>query len=378
MANNGNIASHIIIGVSNDRKNFKSVQNPKLTDDNLQDFCKQAITPPPKVKLYRYKYSSANAPYRDKEFIFIQVGPQARQAFRLSQDFIDYERHICYIRNEVWIRRGATSDLATPEEIARMVAGDSPFTDDDEIENVTYSRLQKDEQQKAVLKDLAIIANEVGCHLIQPENSSESARLLLPIENGSFVLRVAINSSYRYKLGLLREFYEKWQYEHGLLAISLGSVSEGSLPFNLKIKAKEKWGWFAHFTDEVLWKTHEYWSNLNVPISLDRDVGKINIIAISSAKDTKQLRRRITAAVDDLRQEASFQSAIQETWQATNKNLTKWLKEGWMQYEYEWSSFEKEGYRLIEKFSRSHWSYVRIAGSKAEEAARTILELSKR
>jgi predicted HTH transcriptional regulator len=46
MADNGNVAKHIIIGVSDDGKSFESVANPQLTDDNLQSFCKTALFPP--------------------------------------------------------------------------------------------------------------------------------------------------------------------------------------------------------------------------------------------------------------------------------------------------------------------------------------------
>lgn len=129
MANNGYRASYIFVGVSDDGQSFRSVDNPKLTDDNLQDFCKKAVYPPPKIKVHRQTWKRVRAAYQGKEFLIIQVGPNPRQAFHLAQDFIDYDERVCYRRNEVWIRRGATSDLATPEEIARLVSGKSPYTD---------------------------------------------------------------------------------------------------------------------------------------------------------------------------------------------------------------------------------------------------------
>jgi hypothetical protein len=134
MANNGNIASYILVGVSDDGNAFKSVSNPKLTDDSLQDFCKKNIFPPPKVKLTRKLWAKAEPQHKDKEFVIIQIGPQKRQAFRLTQDFIDYKEGVCYRRNEVWIRRGATSDLAIPEEIARLIEGKSPIENEDVLE----------------------------------------------------------------------------------------------------------------------------------------------------------------------------------------------------------------------------------------------------
>ncbi|RJX17555.1 MAG: ATP-binding protein [Desulforudis sp.] len=145
MSNNGNIVSYIILGVSNDRKNFLSVANPNLKDDDLQVFCKTRIFPPPKVKLIRKSWSKAHTNHKNKEFVIIQIGPHRRQAFRLAQDFINYAEEICYRRNEVWIRRGATSDLATPEEIERLIKGEAIENTPDDIlkqeERLNFSKL---------------------------------------------------------------------------------------------------------------------------------------------------------------------------------------------------------------------------------------------
>ncbi|MBK9211240.1 MAG: ATP-binding protein [Anaerolineales bacterium] len=53
MANNGNISSYLIFGVSDDVKNFASVQNSKLTDENIQSLLKTAIYPPPTVRVFK-------------------------------------------------------------------------------------------------------------------------------------------------------------------------------------------------------------------------------------------------------------------------------------------------------------------------------------
>jgi len=130
MANNGGKrASYIVIGVNDNIADFRSVDNDKLTDDQLQDFCKKAIYPPPRVKVHKENWRRALRPHRGKEFVIIQIGPHRRQAFRLAQDFICYRERVCHRRNEVWIRRGATSDLATPEEIGRLVSGQAPIPD---------------------------------------------------------------------------------------------------------------------------------------------------------------------------------------------------------------------------------------------------------
>src|SRR6266481_1213000 len=119
MANNGSSTSYLLIGVSNDGLDLKSVTNPNLTDDNLQSFCKNAIFPPPKVRVHKL-VAPSSAGYRDEQLIAIQVGPNPRHAYRLNRDFIemkntDPKANFCFRHNEVWIRREATSDLASPE-----------------------------------------------------------------------------------------------------------------------------------------------------------------------------------------------------------------------------------------------------------------------
>src|SRR5215469_11560537 len=74
-ANNGNVASYIIVGVSDDRRNFKSISNIQLTDDNLQAFCKLAIFPPVSLRLTNYKWAGATQAHAGKTFTIIQVGP---------------------------------------------------------------------------------------------------------------------------------------------------------------------------------------------------------------------------------------------------------------------------------------------------------------
>lgn len=154
MANNGYRASYIVVGVSDDGQSFRSVDNPKLTDDNLQDFCKKAIFPPPKVKVHREEWKRASVAHQGKVFVVIQVGPNRRQAFRLAQDFVNYDQRVCYRRNEVWIRRNATSDLATPEEIARLVSGKSPYEDpkaeEKRAERRSFASLSQSEQKALI------------------------------------------------------------------------------------------------------------------------------------------------------------------------------------------------------------------------------------
>jgi len=182
MANNGNVASYIVIGVSDDRKTFQPVTNQKLTDDNLQDFCKKAIYPPPKLKLFRSSWRNASVDHRNKQFVIIQIGPQPRQIFRLAQDFIDYKRNVCHRRNEVWIRRNATTDLAAPEEIARILNGrplEREMLDPKKTkERQNFAHSSRSEQSKIISSATKQIFIKAGYTMLRDKDWPYESRML--------------------------------------------------------------------------------------------------------------------------------------------------------------------------------------------------------
>jgi len=190
MANNGNVASYIMIGIADDRKTFQSVTNQRLTDDNLQDFCKKAIYPPPKLKLSRRSWRKASVDHRNKEFVIIQIGPQPRQIFRLAQDFIDYKRNICYRRNEVWVRRNATTDLATPEEIARIL-NRQPLEQEKldpkkTKERHTFAHASRSEQSKIISSATKQILMKTGYSMLQDNDWPYANRMLSTLSSCTF------------------------------------------------------------------------------------------------------------------------------------------------------------------------------------------------
>jgi len=190
MANNGNVASYIVIGVSDDRKTFHSVTNQRLTDDNLQDFCKRAIYPPPKLKLSRKSWRNASVDHCGKEFVIIQIGPQPRQMFRLAQDFIDYKRNVCYRRNEAWIRRNATTDLATPEEIGRILNG-QPLEQDKldpkkTKERQSFAHASRSEQSKIISSATREIFVNSGYSLLRDKDWPGAIQMFFRLSRYTF------------------------------------------------------------------------------------------------------------------------------------------------------------------------------------------------
>lgn len=125
MANNRDGPSYLIIGVANNGRDFKTVTNPGLTDENLQTFLKESVSPPPRIRLVSIDLPASTAQHAGKRCVVIQIGPHSNQVFRLNRDFISPHNSTTKLRyhfqrNQVWIRRGATSDLASPEEITAL------------------------------------------------------------------------------------------------------------------------------------------------------------------------------------------------------------------------------------------------------------------
>src|SRR5215469_12817598 len=177
MANNGGRASYLLIGVSDKGDHLKPVTNTELTDDNIQTFCKEAIAPPPKVGLHEFLRENSSGAAKEK-FLAVQVGPNPRHAYRLSRDFIDIKnsnekKRFFFRRNEVWIRRGATSDLATPEELVRLAHGHrAPKIEDNSPDVIDFSRLEKSEQLSAMLMEAETFFREIGCTIEKPQTES--------------------------------------------------------------------------------------------------------------------------------------------------------------------------------------------------------------
>lgn len=235
-ANNGNIASYLVIGVADNRNGFKSVENDKLTDDNIQSLCRDYIFPIPKVKLINCCWNNVtDERHKDKKFVIIQVGPQARQCFRFNKNCIDYNKEYCFKKNEVWIRRGATSDLALPEEIKRLLEGKEPIAEIDVENNIKYDRLSKYEFRNIIRRDLSdFVGNINGVWsdktipiLSYPEE--EGNLLSLNINEKNLKLIVIINDKFNEERMIAKILRRKLPFHHGLLIISVGNITNSAL-----------------------------------------------------------------------------------------------------------------------------------------------------
>jgi hypothetical protein len=320
MSNNGNVVSYIIIGISDDGMNFLSVSNNKLTNDNLQAFCKTAIFPPPKVKLFWKLWKKNNSKIAGKNFVIIQIGPQARFPYRLNRDFISYPEKICYRRNEVWIRREATSDIASPEEIARLFKA-SPSEEIKVENNIEYGKLLRHKQTEYMIDDLKKCVEESG-------GIFNDKLLALKINKVRFVWRcislIDCNGNY----AITNIARKDWRYEHGILILVKGKVYRNLLdPISTQrfwsppeVNFKDKWGWFTRLSFGI---------HPEVPMPDYQENLPTMVFTLPNLTDTNNLRKSFFDFLHFLESDKNSFEIARKTRNQINSYLRKWLKKGW-------------------------------------------------
>ncbi|GCD13004.1 AlbA family DNA-binding domain-containing protein [Clostridium tagluense] len=327
-SNNGNTASYLIIGVADSRNGFKSVENDRLTDDNIQNLCKDYIFPIPKVKLINCCWNKVtDERHKDKKFIIIQVGPQARQCFRFNRDCIEYEKKYCFKKNEVWIRREATSDLALPEEIKRLVEGKEPIAEIDVENNIKYDRLSRYEIINVIRQDLldfvgninGVLRNKAIPIFKYPEE--EGNLLSLNINGMNLKIIVIIKEKFNEQGIISKVCRLKLPFHHGLLLISIGNITNSALG-GCPIKIKENWGIFAiknatavkdRIRDLPTTDKKLNW-NLLEPFCLSLD--KVN--------STQILQNKLQGMVNTIIEKEDIGNYIKNIYQRINVCLIKW------------------------------------------------------
>jgi hypothetical protein len=322
MANNGNTASYLLIGVSNDRKSFQDTSSLKLTDDNLQAFVKAAIFPPPRVTV-------TTAEREGHELTIIQVGPQAKQAFRIYRDFIDYNTQTCIRRNDVWIRRNATTDLATPEEIGALLGRRPPKESSPSVDNVQFERLPRNQKASAVFDVLEHLVSELGGQFHRKKE--QSFLIAVPIGQVRFVWQISYfdyspNNGYPF-WNFLRQ---NWMYEHGHLVLSEPRSAKGLLQNVAHTHFRESWGWFSCFSNFRPDRFDVYrHSALDVVVPGDSPPLSYFVFHLHGAKDSDTLQSAFLNLVNFFETNDAYVEEVKAARDKLNAELRRWLQRGW-------------------------------------------------
>lgn len=328
-ANNGNVASYLVIGVSDDIDGFKSVENDRLTDDNLQVLVRDNIFPIPKVKLYRCSWDKpSDIRHKGVTFVIIQIGPQARQCFRFTKDHIGYDKKLCFKKNEVWIRRQAISDLASPEEISRLLEGKDPIAEAPVENNIVYTRLSNNEFRSAIRKDIIEFAQKINAtartetQLVGKTGQKNWNYLILKNINGKKLNLVCLIGEKCNTKGLVSEVCREISaVHHGIILINTGNVTPSALEW-CPIRIKESWGWFCTNSH-----THIGRAIKNLPTNTDKLLfeDKENFcIILEKVDSTQTLQNKLVQMISSLTEKEDINSHIQDIYNVINGSFAKW------------------------------------------------------
>lgn len=215
LANNGNRTSYLLIGIGDDGRSFKTPRNPNLTDDAVQDLVSTAILPIPRVRVLTETLKDRGGA---KLLTVVRVGPNKRRAYAFARDFINHHEKLAFKKHEVWIRRGATSDLASPEEVAALEQGkDLQALDLGGPADRVYGRMPYGERPAATLEDFAAADPRITV-AVQHQLAS------VEVAGRRMLLRVLYSEVIPAESLLHFVLQRAWGYEHGLLVITPGRI----------------------------------------------------------------------------------------------------------------------------------------------------------
>jgi len=365
MSNNGYRNSYIIIGVSDDRRTCRSVQEKGLldpkADDNLQRLCRDSIFPVPSVKLNEicYKGHGISRNIEGKKFVVIKIGPHPRRCFRVTRDLIDYKNHICVRKNDVWIRRNATSDTATPEEIAALVTGKDFARTKPESIGTDYTRAFDQDYSGLVAGDLnplteiAIKLPRVGIYFINLKIGSKKVLMRLHVVLHSNTKNFAyqlIESSFTNIHGNTNYQYHLY---HGILIISQGRFTPSAMNgFDLKIQ--ETWGWYCEVDD-----TYHPYGRYCMPIpndDLDRNDLCLQpqfIVVLDNIKNSLELATRWSEMLNTISTDQDIYSNLINVSAIRSKTIELWFKS--INKRGTQTEYEKQIISYLRKFTNNYF-----------------------
>ena len=326
MANNGAIASYLMIGIGDDRQTLQSVSDQTLNSQNVQTLVRDAIHPRPTIRFHRLKWSDAPPPFKDVDFVVIQIGPNARHAFRLARDFINWQQRFHFRKHEVWIRNEDTSDLATPEQIARLLGlrRMSEAAPEASFKVVQYQKLARINQLTALAADVRDVFEEMGAKVALlpapdrglPEHQ-EHFRVRLLIRGKYFIFRCVFLERLASKHDRYPQMKSCWMCEHGVIAFVTGGFSDAGKFPGLTVDSKARWGALGLLAP----KKHGFFSR-DLPDGFSET--PFSILTLPKLSDTKRLRESLTQVVADLETDDVLFDHLDQARVSMHQELRRW------------------------------------------------------
>lgn len=326
-SNNGNKTNFLLIGVSDDKAKFESVDNLMLLDrkasEKIINLCKENIQPIPVIDVFILEWPKSKEirnEHQGKKFVVIKIGPQRRQCFRFSKDYINYKEGYAYRRNQVWVRRGSTSDLATPEEIKLLIEGKEDG-DKINIEKNDYERVPN-RYEENVIKDLIKFFKDKN--IIYKYNDKEGV-LVGEFEIKSlniFLLVIVLNKVN--DLNVLNIVLKRKEFSHGVLIISKDAISSKSSFKRTNSIYEKGWGYFSYYTT----RTASFKEN-NILIPYQKEVSlKSLFLIIDRVKTNTDLFNKLDRMIKSIDKQEDIFNFFDQVNSEYKKLLKQWYKDG--------------------------------------------------
>ena len=329
MANNGLSTIYLIIGVGDDGQRVESVEDQNLSSQNIHALLRDSIHPRPVINLYRCCWPKAPKPFTKINFVVIRIGPNSRHAYRFSRDMIDNGKGYHFRKNEVWVRNGDTSDLATPEQIGSLLGRTraAQIEPEPSFDITEYKKIKRGEQLKALAEDARALFEESGFRrqniiskgFMASAMCQSQFRILLKIRKTPFLFRCLFVPELTSRQ--CNSFYlgNPWMLEHGILIFSIGAATaQGKFPM-LSVDSKEKWGSVALLSPK---------KNLRFSQELPGEFAEVTagILTLPNLSDTKKLRKSFSELIDHLGTDDVIFKHLNNARGAMNTELKRWSK----------------------------------------------------
>jgi hypothetical protein len=325
LANTGK-KSYLLFGIKDPKTGVKELSeaivdfnNPKFTDDNLQDFLKKAIYPVPDVNFELVDLTRYFEGKDKKRIGVVEIKPDKGKGvfYCINDDFICYESRCCFRKNEIWVRKGATCCLAFPNDIVRLLKGKSPISDE---VGIKYQTLPRSKQKEQLSNDFQDIIRDIDGQIF-----NNGKYLTLNINDKKFILSYSIQESLNYKFSWLPNVARKWCYEMGRIFLLFKGVRDYAFPRDILrsdiYKINESWGCF--------YMTKFYPLNSKIIKIVPKNVenSAFFTIVIKNIKRYSDLESKLKSAFNYISEKEDIIKELEKAKQIYVNGIKDWLNE---------------------------------------------------
>lgn len=235
---------------------------------------------------------------------------------------------------------------------------------------VNYDRLSGSQGLRALAKDFGACVQDCGGRIV-------GDRAVVSVGGSTYVWRYAALADCSYHLGVWNEVSRVWGYEHAVVLLVMGSVSQPALAAHSDIQFRVGWAWctfFHHLSSRE--------PKPSVPLPSNITEFSLPVFTLDKLSSTSAAQRSFYSLVEFLDVEQDILNRISVARDTINQNLRRWLSEGWLLPARAWPIFEpppaKDALGHDEVFDQEAHRVLRVdKGLRVSKLAEGVLELSQ-